>query len=209
MAREVSREGSSLSPQQAAAALVPGYRAELGHSPPRELAELMLAQHWVETAQGRTMHGNNWGNLSAGSSWQGDFWRPTWWEVGPESSERDQRLHALMREGKVPSKFRAYPTIEAGVRDYVRLLQKPRFVPMMATGKRGDVDAFARAIQQTGYCPDCEPVSTAKTLRALRAKVRKLGLFKDLPSSARSSAGAGVAGGLLGLWLLTEALGTM
>lgn len=189
--------------------LIHGYTAEVGRRPPRELAELMLAQHWLETGRDKSMYHFNWGNLSAGSSWEGDVWRPTWYEVGPDSSARDRRLHELMLEGKVPSAFRAYPSAEAGVRDYIALLRKPRFQPMLRAAATGDVQAFARAIHDTGYCPDCEPVSTSKTLSALRHDIRERGLFADLPSGGAPKKSDDFVGGLFAraaLMLLSKQL---
>jgi len=167
------------SPEEQARTLVRGYQEEVGELPTVPLAELMLAQHWLETARGKKCFGWNWGNLSAGASWTGSVWRPNWFQVDSTSSAREKRLHQLMLEHKVPSAFRAYPDAVTGVRDYVALLHRDRFQPILDAGKAGDVEAFARAVNETGYCPDCAIGPTTKTLASLRDEIRAQGLFTD------------------------------
>ena len=138
------------------------------NSIPAGVLPLMLSQIWLETDRGRSMWQNNVGNISANEkSWTGPVWRPGWYELTPESTPRQRRLHADMLVGNAPSAFRAYPTLQAGATDYVRRL-KFNFASVLAAMKTGNIDRTARAIRESRYCPDCKQEETTKALRSLR-----------------------------------------
>lgn len=123
----------------------------------------------------------NWGNVTAGRSWPGDAWRPSWFELTPESSERDQALHELMLQNRAPSSFRAYPSHDAGSRDYIRVVNRG-FAPMVAAANTGDPEVFAAAVRSTRYCPDCG-ASFGRSMRVLQTQIRHAGWLSSLPSS--------------------------
>jgi len=145
----------------------------------RNMAELLMTQIWLETGRGKSVQNNSPGNITSAGK-KGDFWRPTWYVVTDESSPRDLRLNKLMLEGKAPRAFRSYQTPESGFEDYIRFLSSPRYKPLLAAAASGDVASFARAVRDTGYCPDCDPSKTESTFRALRDEFRRDGLFTDM-----------------------------
>jgi hypothetical protein len=188
---EVARSVTPLSRGEAAAGIVSAYRAHTGHDPNRQLAELLLAQVWLETARGQSVVCHNWGNLSG--SYQGSYWRPPWFEVTDASSARNKHLNAEMLAGRAPRSFRAYRDHKTGAHDYLRLLLTERYRPIIATASAGDPRAFAIAVQSTGYCPDCVPSKTEPTFRALQSEFRAAGVFSHLAQSSSSGDDANLA----------------
>jgi hypothetical protein len=142
-------------------------------------AELLMAQVWLETGRGKSVQNNSPGNITS-SAKTGDFWRPTWYVVTRKSSARDIRLNKLMLKGKAPRAFRSYQTPESGFLHYLQFLKSPRYEPLLDAAAAGDVAAFARAVRDTGYCPDCDPKKTEPTFRALREEFRRKKLFSEL-----------------------------
>lgn len=115
----------------------------------------------------------NLGNLATPRSRQSDpsvsFWRPPWFEVDENSSTRDLALHQLMLEGKEPSAFYAYPTLEAGARAYLELLRSARFEGMLAA--RTPLQ-FLNARKSSGYTP---ALDVAKNLPGFTSLTQRFG----------------------------------
>lgn len=119
----------------------------------------LLALIVLETA--RRPRNWNLGNLAASQSYQQDpsnlFWRPPWYEVNEDSSERDLRLHQMMLDGLEPSAFRAYPDLDAGLRALLKLLRSGRYDRLWhARGPR----QWLEAQRETGYTPALDVNST-------------------------------------------------
>jgi len=114
----------------------------------RETAASLLSLIWVETGRGRSCHNWNVGNLSASETYPGPKYRPAWYTIGPDSSERMKRLHQMMLEKKAPSAFRAFPTLSHGMADYVSLLRKPLYAPVLEAAATGEIIPFVKALSQ-------------------------------------------------------------
>lgn len=173
-----------------------GFVAVLHREPSRREREWTLAQIWLETAQGSALWQHNVGNITAGPSWQGDIWRPNWFEEpGPDASERTRELHRLMLEGRAPSAFRAYPSLEAGAADYVRQLDRS-FPELLRAMGSGSALTVARAVRDSAYDPSTQPESAARGFEAMRTQLRAQGVFGGAAPSGR---GGGGGGGVLGV----------
>jgi flagellar protein FlgJ len=111
---------------------------QLGVSP-----RILLAQAALETGWGRSVVGNNVFGIKASSSWQG--------------SEVTTATHEVEAGQMVPrqASFRAYPSLDAAVQDYVRLIgNSPRY--QSAIGAGDDAAAYARGLLAGGYATDTE-----------------------------------------------------
>ena len=109
---------------------------QLGISP-----KILLAQAAIETGWGRSVVGNNLFGIKAGPSWTG------------------QRVEAATHEYQngemvpITDAFRAYPSIEASVRDFVSLVaNNPRY--RAALGWGDDVVSYARNLLAGGWATD-------------------------------------------------------
>ena len=106
----------------------------------QEMSRLMvIAQSGVETGMGsygKAASVNNFFNITAGHFWTG----PTL--DGPDTDGAGN---------PIIQKWRAYPSISEGVKDYVAFLSMPRYVHSKAALMAGDVEGFARMLRGEGY----------------------------------------------------------
>lgn len=136
----------------------------------REQAALLLALIWIETGGGG-LNNHNPGNVTANDRWPGRAWRPPWFEVNEQSSDRMKRLHQLMLEGKAPKAFRGYTSATEGFQDFARVL-KSSFAPLLAAASTGDVATF-RAELARKYSADYTPAHD-RTLAQFQERFRPL-----------------------------------
>lgn len=179
---EVPRVNTPATPVQLASHLVHQHRAIIGKTPTRQRAELLLAQLLTETANGASQQNWNPGNISTHPSSGHDYWRPPWYP--DDHDPKYDQLHAEMVAKRAPEAFRAYADQAAGMAAYVGLL-KARYPDLLSAASSGDAGRFARTIQSSSYCPDCEPSGTAKTLATYVRRSRREKWFEDLRSGSR------------------------
>ena len=144
-----------LSAERATRLLAEAWHHVLGERPSERTLALLWA-HWaLETGRGRLMRGNNFGGLKG---------------EGPEGGSA---VHPT-REGRRPhqklilSRFRAYPTAEAGARDYVRTLAE-RYPEALGAARSGSPRGFVAALAGRRYFT----ASAATYLRAIRSLARE------------------------------------
>ncbi len=111
---------------------------QLGVSP-----RILLAHAALETGWGRSVVGNNLFGIKAGASWPGT--EVTTLTHEQEEGERVSRMAA----------FRAYPSLDASVQDYVALIgESSRYQGLIGLGD--DVRAYARGLIAGGYATDTD-----------------------------------------------------
>jgi len=114
---------------------------KLGVSP-----KTLLAQTAIETGWGRSVVGNNLFGIKAGSSWNGQ-------KVDAATHEYENGQLVSITDA-----FRAYPSAEASVADFVSLVQNsPRY--RAALGKGEDVVGYAQGLLAGGWATDINYVS--------------------------------------------------
>lgn len=143
----VPRVNTPVTAADALAAVGAAYRSEMGHDPnfSQELP-LLMSLVWIETARGKSVQNFNLGNISAGDSYQGNAWRPPWYEP-EDSSERNYKLHQAMIDGKAPKAFRAYDSLDDGAADFLRQLHRT-FPELLSAAADGDPEGFRNALAQ-------------------------------------------------------------
>ena len=130
---------------------------QLGVAPRTLIAHAALETGWgrslPRTAEGQSSY--NLFGIKAGASWGGAA-------VASSTQEYENGVAGTRVE-----RFRAYASQDAGVRDYVQLLQaSPRYAAALGTGE--DSGAFAQALQRGGYATDPD---YARKLQAVAAGV--------------------------------------
>ncbi|HWD58907.1 MAG TPA: glucosaminidase domain-containing protein [Stellaceae bacterium] len=109
---------------------------QLGVSP-----KILLAQAAIETGWGRSVVGNNLFGIKAGSSWNGQK---------VDAATHEYENGALVG---ITDAFRAYPSAEASVDDFVALVQKsPRYRTALGVGD--NAAAYAQGLMSGGWATD-------------------------------------------------------
>jgi peptidoglycan hydrolase FlgJ len=147
----IGRPASARQVQSFARQLRPILKAagrQLGVSP-----KILLAHAALETGWGRSVVGNNLFGIKVDPLWQGREVTTLTHEV--EGGERVTREAA----------FRAYPSLDASVRDYVALIDgNPRYQALIGSGD--DVLAYGRGLVQGGYATDTDYSSKLEAVAA-------------------------------------------
>jgi flagellar protein FlgJ len=124
---------------------------QLGVSP-----RILLAHAALETGWGRSVVGNNLFGIKANASWQGEAITTATHEI--EAGERVSREAA----------FRAYPSLDASVQDYVALIGgNPRYQGLIGAGD--NVEAYGRGLVAGGYATDTDYGSKLEAVAAKAA----------------------------------------
>jgi len=179
-------------------ALSEAARAFTGRDPSPNLLAFMLAQTAIETAHWRKIQNQNVGNITVLETADAFAWRPPWFEP-PFKNERDERLHALMLQGKAPKAFRAYGNLREGAADYVKRLHV-KFPEIIVAAEKGDARKVAHAINKA-YCPSCFGVAETRNLREL---ADRFGADQTRPPVRAGHFGMWFLGGV-GAYLLASA----
>jgi flagellum-specific peptidoglycan hydrolase FlgJ len=150
-----------MSEEDAALHLAKAWQSVMSDTSPREALSLLWA-HWAhETGRGRRMYGFNFGGLKGrGPGGTGVL---TWTREASGESR-----------GLVQRTFRAYPSAEAGARDYLELLAG-RFPSAISAARRGNVTRFVHALSRRGYfTDDAAAYARAITSLSFECKRRRL-----------------------------------
>jgi hypothetical protein len=146
----VPRRNTPLSPSAIVDAVRDAWIGLAGSAPSSDVLRALSALVLIETARGKSVQNNNLGNLSAGSSYGGNVWRPPWFDFdgGTNITDRNLHLHEEMLAGRAPSAFRAYSSPAEGARDFVRLLRGTSYQNVVSAAESGSADAFRRALAE-------------------------------------------------------------
>jgi hypothetical protein len=151
-AEQVPAKSTPLSEVEVARELARGFRANYGDDPSLKMLGVAWAQVQLETGRGLKLYNFNFGNITCGSSWRGNFME--------------------LRDGpNDPHFYRAYPSADAGARDYWALLFA-RYKPALAFYERGDAEGAARKLHELGYFT-AAPEPIARTFGKLYAAFEK------------------------------------
>jgi hypothetical protein len=136
----------------------------------QEQAALLLSLIWVETGGGG-LNNHNPGNVTANDRWPGRAWRPPWFAITEESSDRMKRLHQLMLQGKAPKAFRAFTSAKEGFEDFAKVLRRD-FPALLTAASTGDVRTFREQLARK-YSADYTPAHD-RALTQFRDRFRPL-----------------------------------
>lgn len=168
----------------------------------RETAASLCALIWVETGRGQSCKNWNVGNLSASETWatspNNKAWRPPWFEVTPESSERLRRLHEAMLAGRAPRAFRAYDSVVEGMAAFLSLLRSPPYTNVLEAARTGETLPFIKALS-TRYSAD---YTDAHIPAFADSRAIFVPLVAGQPAPTPSLFGGGLAAGGSGMLLV-------
>ena len=126
-----------LAPGDAAAQLAGAWQDVLGEPAPPGGVAVLWAQWALETGRGQSMVGHNFGGLKGHA---------------PDGGSTVQWTHEGHGENRrrVQGRFRAYASVQAGARDYVRTLAS-HFPQALAQARQGNAAGFVDALAHHHY----------------------------------------------------------
>jgi len=107
-------------------------------------AEVMIAQSALETGWGKTIKGNNYFNIKAGSSWDGETY-----DFGNVKEIINGKIVYI------PAKWRKYKSIQESFVDYCNLISTLSIYKVaLVYGVRGDAENYIKELYKAGYATD-------------------------------------------------------
>jgi len=161
-------------------ALVAAWRAFYdGATPSKASCGVIWAQYALETGRGKSCWCNNIGNVKHVAGDGHDYCMLTGvWEIIGGKRVTFQPPHPQ-------TCFRAYPSLEAGMREHLDFLQR-RYAGAWAEVEKGDARAFAHALKSRGYYTAPEE-DYAKSLVSLQAEFGRSGAYEAATASATAA----------------------
>jgi hypothetical protein len=169
MGQRVQRVQTNVSEPQMAQAIIEAWTEMFGQAPSKEQVALVLAQNDLETGHRTHMWNYNVGNITTGGNPSFDYFD-------------DLTTSEQMKPGvweKKNLKYRAYPTLRDGVRDYLRLISSKdgHYANAWKNIVHPDPVAFSKALKAGGYYTADEAPYT-KTLVDLFNKINKSDVYE-------------------------------
>lgn len=142
MGNRVERVRTDISEPQMAQGILEGWKDLFGDTPTKEQVSLVLAQNDLETGHRKSMWNFNVGNITTDGKGQYDYF--------DDLKTNEQTSPGVWK--KMNLKYRAYPTLKDGVKDYLKFLSaNKRYAGAWQHIVHPDPVAFSKALKQSGY----------------------------------------------------------
>lgn len=175
MGTRVQRVKTEVSEAQMAQAMIEAWRALFKTEPTKEQISILLAQNAFETGHRKSMWNYNVGNITLGGA---NF------DYFDDLATNEQTSPGQWK--KMNLKYRAYPTLVEGAKDYLRFLSGKRYSNAWQAVLAADPVAFSKSLKQSGYYTADEAPYT-KGLVGIFNKINKSDSFDKAHSGAVSS----------------------
>lgn len=141
MGKRVSRIKTEVSEPQMAQAIIEAWRDLFGKPPTKEQVSIILAQNALETGHRKSMYNYNIGNLTTNGKNQYDFY---------DDLTTDEQVEPG-KWVKKNLKYRAYPNLKDGVKDYLNLLRGKGYTSAWKNIVNPNPIAFSKSLKDSGY----------------------------------------------------------
>jgi mannosyl-glycoprotein endo-beta-N-acetylglucosaminidase len=141
MGHRVQRIKTDVSEPQMIQSIISAWHDLFGSTPSKDQVMLILAQNNLETGYRKAMWNNNAGNLTTDGNGPFDFF--------DDLSTNEQTAPGMWN--KMNLKYRSYPTLEDGVKDYLRLLSSKHYSQAWQHILQPDPVAFSKGLKAGGY----------------------------------------------------------
>lgn len=141
MGSRVRRIKTEVSAPQMAQAIFSGWQQLFGKAPTREQVSIVLAQNALETGHRKSMWNFNIGNITTDGKGRYDFY---------DDLETAEQIHPGVWK-KMNLKYKSYPSLSEGVKDYLRLISGKRYINAWKYIENPNPIAFSKALKNAGY----------------------------------------------------------
>lgn len=156
MGTRVKRVRTNISTNQMADAISIGWKELFGVSPSKQQVAMVLAQNALETGHRKSMWNYNVGNITTDGKGSYDYF---------DDLTTDEQIKPGTWK-KMNLKYRAYPSLEAGVKDYLKFISGKRYGKAWKHILNPNPAEFSKALKSAGYYTANEAAYT-KTLSKL------------------------------------------
>jgi hypothetical protein len=171
MGERVKRVRTEVSETQMAQAILESWKDLFKETPTKQQVALVLSQNALETGHRKQMWNYNVGNITTDGKGSFDYY---------DDLATDEQIKPGVWK-KMNLKYRAYPSLNDGVKDYLRLLSSKHYGNAWQHIKNPDPTAFSKALKQSGYYTANEAPYT-KTLNQLYTQFNKSNSYEQAQS---------------------------
>src|SRR5271157_4687798 len=150
MGNRVQRVKTDISEPQMTQAVIAAWTSMFGTPPGKEQVAMVIAQNNLETGHRKAMWNYNVGNLTTDGKGAFDYFDDL------ETDEQTTPGHWQ----HMKLKYRAYPSLEEGTKDYLRLLSGKHYSEAWKHIMNPDPVAYSKALKAAGYYTANEPAYT-------------------------------------------------
>jgi hypothetical protein len=172
-APRVKRVATPVSSTDMSRALINAWIKLFGNTPTKEQIAVVMAQNDLETGHRKSMNNYNVGNLTTSGFGTMPYF---------DDLETSEQVSPGVWE-KANLKYRAYPDLDSGVLDYLKLIGKR---PAFKYALQGDPEAFSKSLKMSKYYTGDEEPYT-KSLVQLHAKYLKSKDYEKALSGAKDT----------------------
>lgn len=141
MSNRVERVRTPVSSAQMAQAVINAWRQKFGSVPSKEQVAMVLAQNDLETGHRKSMWNYNVGNITTKANGNFDYF--------DDLTTNEQVSPGNWKKMKL--KYRAYPNLDEGVKDYLNFLSTGRYTQAWKHILNPDPVSFSKALKSAGY----------------------------------------------------------
>lgn len=141
MGNRVDRIKTNVSESQMVSAIVDAWKHLFNSTPTKEQISLIMAQISLETANRNSMWNFNVGNITTNGKSTYDFY--------DDLTTKEQIKPGKWK--KMNLKYRSYPSLTEGIKDYLRFLQGKHYAEVWKNIVNPNPMAFSKALKDAGY----------------------------------------------------------
>lgn len=158
MGNRVQREKTIVSESQMTQAIINAWKSLFGSEPYKEQVALVMAQNALETGHRKSMYNYNVGNITTNDKSQYDYF---------DDLTTDEQVSPGQWK-KMRLKYRAYKSLDEGVKDYLKFLSNPsgRYAQAWEHIKNPNPTSYSQELKRAGYYTANESAYT-KNLNSL------------------------------------------
>lgn len=138
---KVQRVRTEVSSAQMAQSIINVWKQKFGTVPSKKQVAMILAQNDLETGHRKSMWNYNIGNITTKSGGEFDYFN--------DLITKEQTRPGVWK--KMRLKYRAYPNLDEGVKDYLNLLSTGRYVAAWQHILHPNPVSFSKALKKAGY----------------------------------------------------------
>jgi len=149
MGNKVERIRTDVTEPQMAYAMIEAWKSLFGDQPAKEQIAILMSQNALETGHRKQMWNYNVGNITTDGKSSYDYWEGLDWLY--ESLPPDQTGFSARQKKTIKLKYRAYPSLIDGAKDYLKVISTGRYSKAWQNILHPNVSEYSKALKQSGY----------------------------------------------------------
>lgn len=149
MGNRVEKLQTNVTESQMAQAMIEAWKSLFGTQPSKEQIAILMSQNALETGHRKSMWNYNVGNITTDGKGKYDYWEGLDWLY--QSLPPDQTGIPRRQKKTIQLKYRAYPSLIEGAKDYLKVISSGRYAKAWENILHPNIEEYSKALKQSGY----------------------------------------------------------